>query len=800
MAAMRFLFALLVLPLVATAQRWQDTCGRTPAGMLAMRQAARDAAADSLVLLVASHPDDRYILPTVWLRTRFGYRVAVLLATRGGGGQNTLGPETGDAFERIRTLETEAGCALAGAEAWYLNRPDGGFRRSAEETFAEWGRAGTLRDLVRLLRRIRPDAVMTTHHREEAHGHDLAIVELLTEAVQRAADPTFDAPGEPHDVPVFLLGAGSTVTPNAVAVDVDQLDAERGLALRRIAYDILRGTHVSPGAPNHIDAVFEPVLRFEPQRPKKVVVDGLRAFGLPSLLDADRWPGAPERARELDRDLRRELPEQLHGHEPPLDRVLELLRELRTMRSGLPDAASSDVRMRLDRRIEALERLALTMAQVQIELEVAPGTVAIAGEQFPCLVRMFVGGGEPPAVRAEGLDGVAVELAALGGAPSPASSWHAQATIAIPLGGDAGSDPMAARFHADRFVPPVRLRFWLTIRGLEVPIDVTVPVEQHAPTELAVVPRMLLLPSARNTVQFSVRVLRNSRFPIEGQLEVRAPAGYAVARDRVDVSLRDQRSDLFGFRVEAPSNRRSGVDVLRIRFGGTRVELPVHKVDVEVPDGLRVGVLRSRDDTLVSVLGVGGLGIDWSELTDADIAAADLGAFDTIVIDIRALRDRLAARQGFGRLLEFARGRGKRLVLFYQKDVEFHPQGEAFRGAPFAPFQVRKNRVTRPDAPVRVLLPDHVLMRHPNVVRPSDWDGWVQERALYLPVVYAGEYQEVIEIGDPGEPRERGAVLYARTGEGEYVYCALALWRQLKKLHPGAVRLLVNLLTPTAQE
>jgi LmbE family N-acetylglucosaminyl deacetylase len=67
-----------------------------------------------------------------------GYRIAVLLATRGGGGQNSLGPETGDALERIRTLETEAGCNLAGAATWYLNRPDGGYRRSADETFAEW--------------------------------------------------------------------------------------------------------------------------------------------------------------------------------------------------------------------------------------------------------------------------------------------------------------------------------------------------------------------------------------------------------------------------------------------------------------------------------------------------------------------------------------------------------------------------------------------------------------------------------------------------------------------------------------
>jgi hypothetical protein len=39
-------------------------------------------------------------------------------------------------------------------------------------------------------------------------------------------------------------------------------------------------------------------------------------------------------------------------------------------------------------------------------------------------------------------------------------------------------------------------------------------------------------------------------------------------------------------------------------------------------------------------------------------------------------------------------------------------------------------------------------------------------------------------------------LLYARTGDGEFVYCALSLWRQLKKLHPGAVRLLANLVTP----
>jgi hypothetical protein len=97
---------------------------------------------------------------------------------------------------------------------------------------------------------------------------------------------------------------------------------------------------------------------------------------------------------------------------------------------------------------------------------------------------------------------------------------------------------------------------------------------------------------------------------------------------------------------------------------------------------------------------------------------------------------------------------------------------------------------------VRTLIPDHVLLRHPNVIRPGDWDGWEQERGLYFPSTYATQYEEVLEMHDPGQPLEHGALLYARTGQGEYVYCALALWRQLKKLHPGAVRLLANLLTP----
>ncbi|MFY9344854.1 MAG: PIG-L family deacetylase [Planctomycetota bacterium] len=797
---MRAAATLVVLLSALAAQRPAITSVRSAAGAVVLEQAVRDAGADALVLLVASHPDDRYLLPAIWLRRAFGLRVAVLLATRGGGGQNSLGAETGDALERIRTLETEDGCALVGADAWYLDRPDAGFRRSAEEAFAEWGRDTTLRDLAQLLRRIRPDAVMTTHHKEEQHGHDLALVELLPEAIQLAGASSFGSSSPPHAVAVLFTGAGSSPSANALRIDVDRLDLAMGITHRRRAWEVLRSSHLSPGSPAPIEDVFDRELVLEPQAP----VSARRSSGVPftvrSLFDVDMWPGAPERAKDLEQFLGRDLPARVASGQRIAAAVARVVEELRGLRPAAAQAA--DVLARLERRIAALEQVLLASTGLQFEVDLSPGTIAVGGEEMVVAVQLHRSTDEAPSWRVEGLDGCAVERQTDGQAASDVGDADRASLVIrvpVPANGRVGDDPMAARFRGERFTPPVRLRFHVRIEGVEVPVTMALPIEQRSPVELHVVPRMLLLPTVRTNLQFSVGVARNSLFPVEGDLEVRGPAGYAIGRDRIAVALRDQRSEMFGFEVAAPADRKPGVDVLRIRLGANHVELPVHKIDVRVPAGLRIGLLRSRDDTLPSVLGAGGLGLPWSELSDADLAVADLRAFETIAVDIRALRDRPAARNAFRRLLEFAQDRGRRLVVFYQKDVEFHPEGESFVGAPYPPFHIGKARVTRADAPVAVLLPDHALLRHPNAIRPADWDGWEQERALYLPRVWAPQYQELLELADPQQPAERGALLYARTGQGEYVYCALALWRQLKKLHPGAVRLLVNLLTPSAR-
>ncbi|MEQ1634269.1 MAG: hypothetical protein ABL997_17950, partial [Planctomycetota bacterium] len=393
-------------------------------------------------------------------------------------------------------------------------------------------------------------------------------------------------------------------------------------------------------------------------------------------------------------------------------------------------------------------------------------------------------------VRLDPIDGDSTAIAANG-------SLHAVVTYSVPRRDHADAEARDARFRGDRFVPPVQLRFAMQMGSLHVPALVTVPVELQPPVQLTVVPRMLLLPASREEVRFTVKAERHSAVSVVGELDLRASAGYRIEGPRTKVALESVRSDIFEFSLRAPQNRGSGVDRVRITLGEDRVVLPVHKVDVDIDPRLRVGVVRSLDDALTSVIGAGGFGLHWAGLSDIDLAVGDLAEFDTIAVDVRALRDRPQARQSFRRLLEFCSHRGKRLVVFYHKDLEYEPPGEGFRGAPFQPFEIGRGRVTRADAPVRVLAQQHCLMTRPNVIRAEDWDGWEQERGLYFPSVYASDYEEVLEINDPGLPPERSALLYARTGDGEFVYCALSLWRQLKKLHPGSVRLLANLLTPS---
>ena len=103
--------------------------------------------------------------------------------------------------------------------------------------------------------------------------------------------------------------------------------------------------------------------------------------------------------------------------------------------------------------------------------------------------------------------------------------------------------------------------------------------------------------------------------------------------------------------------------------------------------------------------------------------------------------------------------------------------------------------MTVEDAPVKILAPDHPLFQFPNKITSADFDGWVQERGLYFANQWDDHYQPLVEMNDPGEPPQRGGLLYARYGQGAYVFAPLAFFRQLPAGVPGAYRLFANIIS-----
>jgi hypothetical protein len=179
-------------------------------------------------------------------------------------------------------------------------------------------------------------------------------------------------------------------------------------------------------------------------------------------------------------------------------------------------------------------------------------------------------------------------------------------------------------------------------------------------------------------------------------------------------------------------------------------------------------------------------------LSDRELLQSDLSRFSAIVLGVRSYNTRDALHSAQARLFEYVK-RGGTLVTQYVTRSSISPLETPI--GPY-PLDVGRGRVTDEHAAVKPLLPEHAVLQTPHRIGPKDFEGWVQERGLYFGERWDAHYQSVIELADPGEAAERGALLVAPYGRGRYVYTGLAFFRQLPAGVPGAYRLFVNLLAP----
>ncbi len=754
-------------------------------GAAAAYQALLDVGTDLRLMCVAAHPDDEDGATLAKYRRRYGVETHAVIATRGEGGQNEIGSEWDAELGVIRTWEMARAAEVTGAKLHYLNLPDFGYSKSRDEAFAVWGREETIARVVRVIREVRPDVIITHHGRMRDHGHHQAIGAALLEAFDLAADgAAFPECGAPWQATRLYIRSFEPVD-GATTVDAGALDPVRGVTYAEIAADALR-LHASQGMGFFIDRLLaDPRIHYELVREAPQPTEGLRGVAARGSLFQGMQDRVSPGARAASDAAATGSSEDASGLDGP--GVVGLLERVYAGGTQGGDDVSVRERARISRALARLEHLRVSAAPTDGIL--APGervTLDVRVEDFGRREADAVEIAVTPApwIAPETPGPITVTLDERG---VGAAQWH----------GTVASDAPLTRPYADRLRDDVLLRPAAVVLARMAPADGRAPRIAEVPVYADVAPAVevaflgapYIVPGGPDRgLSAKIRLTCRSKTPREAQVVISSSQGLNLPPRVETVSFSgEDASQVLTVATDVPAGAPPRTYALTVQIdGGAAYHADVEVVDAVIPEGLRVGVIQSYDDTLSRTLEA--LGAAHASITEADYAPDALDAFDTVIVDLRAFLVREDAAANHQALLEYV-ARGGTLVVMYQKTFEWR---EAF--APYS-LRISRNRVTREDAPVELLAPEHPAFTWPNVITEMDWDGWRQERGLYFADAWDARYTPLIAVADPGETPPPGAYLEARHGEGRYVYTALAWHRQLRDAHPGALRLFANLIS-----
>jgi LmbE family N-acetylglucosaminyl deacetylase len=293
------LLALLALtvalgPALADAQAAADRYEGSAATGIALRRLGTTAR----VLHIAAHPDDENTALFSTLALGQGVDVAYLSLTRGEGGQNSIGPELSTGLGIIRSEELIAARRLDGGTQLFTRAIDYGFSKSAEEAFRRWPREELLADVVEVIRRYRPDVVVSVWSGTErdGHGQHQASGIIAREATLAAGDPArfpeqLAAGLRPHSPALYYRSAWFAERAPDVELNTGSLDPLLGRSYHELAM-ASRGLHRSQDQGRHLEP--------GPRRTSFHRVDPVRDEPVAEIRLFGRYAdGAPESQRSL---------------------------------------------------------------------------------------------------------------------------------------------------------------------------------------------------------------------------------------------------------------------------------------------------------------------------------------------------------------------------------------------------------------------------------------------------------------------------------------------------------------------
>ncbi len=787
------------------------------------------------LLVLGAHPDDENTAVIAYFARGRHIRTAYLSATRGEGGQNLIGPEQGPLMGVIRTQELLAARRIDGGEQFFTRAIDFGYSKSPDEALARWGRERLLSDMVRVIRRFRPDVIVTRfpHKGSGGHGQHTAVGHLSVEAYEAAGDP-----GRFRDQlrqglqpwrakrlywNTYSFGrqreAAEAARHDRLTIDAGRYDPLLGRSYAEVAGES-RSLHRSQGMGTRrrkgAAPAFFAYIAGDPA--KTDLFDGIDTSWR-------RVPGAEKVARLLKQarsDYRPDNPEAIL---PLLTTAYAALREL----------DDSWIEVKKQEVLDAIQLAAgLWIDAAADRWDATPGSdleitlSALNRSRFPLTwartqITGVAGHTEPGTGEGLGYNEVSSTKVSL---RIPDFALYSQPEwLERPVEGDSYGmyDPTMIGRPAAR--PVLEATFYLkTAQGLELPfrkplayrwVDRALGERRRAlqivpPVAVSFAEKTMIFPDA-NPRAVSVR-LENNAGEAAGRVKLDVPEGWTVKPASVEFVLkRHGQQRTANFSITPPAADSTGKVVAAAELGGEAVSSGVRAIEYShipiqvVYPKARIRVARVEVKLLAKrigyVMGAGDnvpealeqLGASVTLLSPDELASGDLARFDAIVTGVRALNTRpdlLAAREQLLAYME----QGGTLVVQYNTASR---RGGGASGDALAPYPMTpsRNRVSREDSAVTLPDPDHPLLSAPNRITERDFENWVQERGLYFMGEWDRRYEPILQCNDPGEPPRLGGLLYAPYGKGVFIYTGYSWFRQLPAGVPGAYRIFANLLS-----
>ncbi len=571
------------------------------------------------VLMIGAHPDDEDTSLLTTLARGWGAETAYLSLTRGDGGQNLIGPELFEGLGIIRTGELEAARSLDGATQYFTRAFDYGFSKSADEAFSFWPREELLSDVVWVIRRFRPQVVVSvwTGTPRDGHGQHQASGIIAKEAFAAAGDPTrFPeqlAMGVEAWTPEKLYesarGRGGASDQATLLIQTGDLDPLLGRSLYQLSMES-RSQHRSqdqgsPQAPGpHATGVRQLQGRATASEGFFAGVDTTLVGLTGGLSGGSADPQAVRRDLEAyERAVDRAQSDFGLDASSLTSDVVDALGELRSATDDLGDAGGEELRAALETKRTVAARAFAAAAGISFDVR-AERDLVVPGETVQVRAMLWNGGDIPltrPDVRLAAPSGWRVDrggvdgLAPDGGvAPGSLITW----TFDVHLPADA--DP--SRLYYLKKPRLGAMYQWPedgTVRGLPrdpAPVDATVsfvPAPSGAPVvelsspwryvgvdralgqyhktvlvvpavSVRVTPEGLVWPQSRTEARsVSVVVHTESEKGSRGELSVKAPAGWSVTPPSQSYALPQAGSErTLTFQVRPDGTAEPGEHVL----------------------------------------------------------------------------------------------------------------------------------------------------------------------------------------------------------------------------------------------